>query len=123
MTQHLPRTVVVNVLTTRTLEIEEPAWCKGHAEDHAEFKTDLTHYGPEHVIEAGGIEVLRAMLAQSPYSEHSSPDLVLYVEESSLTGSYTPAEVEELAAALEASAGQLRALGRQLTEILAGGGQ
>ena len=122
MTQHLPRTVAVNILTTKAVEIPEPAWCAGHRDDRAEFKTDITHYGPEHVIEAAGIETLKAMLASSPFSEHA-PGPVLYIEEGSITGSYTPDEVEELADALVESAAQLRALCRELARIIAGGGQ
>lgn len=121
MTQHLPRTATVKILVTRPLEIEEPDWCAGHGEAVAQFKPDVTHYGPEHVIEAHGHEVLHAMLAQSPYSEMASPDLALFVETGDFTGAYSPAEVDELADALEASAVRLRALGRQLAEILAGG--
>jgi hypothetical protein len=115
-----PRTAIVKVFVTKPLEIDEPDWCAGHPDDHAQYKVDITHYGPEHTIEVNGIETLKAMVASSPFSEHS-PGPVLYVEEGNLTGSYTPAEVEELADALVETAEQLRALGRQLAEILAGG--
>ena len=118
---HDPRTVHVNLLVTKTLEVEEPDWCAGHGDATAQFKPDITHYGPEHLIEHGGFEMLRAMIAQSPYSEHASTEPALYVEDGSVTGSYTPAEVEQLATALEMAAVQLRALGHQLAEILDGG--
>lgn len=121
MTRHLPRTAAVNVLVTKALEIDEPDWCTGHRTDQAQFKPDLTHYGPEHAIEVNGFPILQAMLAQSPYSEHASSDTVLYVEEGQFTGSYTPAEINQLADALAQAAEQLRALGRALAEILAGG--
>ncbi|WP_330265306.1 DUF6907 domain-containing protein [Streptomyces griseorubiginosus] len=117
-----PRTAVVNVFVTRPLEIDEPDWCAGHPDDRAQYKVDITHFGPEHVLEANGIQTLRAIIASSPFSQHT-PGPVLYVENGELTGSYTPDEVEELADALVQSADQLRTLGRQLADILAGGGQ
>ncbi|MET8765838.1 hypothetical protein [Streptomyces sp. NPDC004658] len=118
-----PRTATVNLLVTKTLEIDEPDWCIGHRTDEAQFKPDVTHYGPEHTVEVNGFRVLQAVLSQSPYAEHSSPDPVLYVEEGDFTGSYTPDGVEQLADALTAAADRLRTLGRDLAEILDGGGQ
>ncbi|MCI3272131.1 DUF6907 domain-containing protein [Streptomyces cylindrosporus] len=115
------RTAQVKVLVTKSLKIDEPDWCVGHAGDRAEFKVDITHYGPEHSIEINGITTCRAMLAQSPYSETSSPAPVLYVEDGDITGSYTPDEVEQLADALTETATRLRTLGRNLAEILDGG--
>lgn len=121
MTEHLPRTATVNVLVTKALEIPEPEWCTGHRTDQAQFKADVTHYGPEHSIEVNGFPILQAMLAQSPYAEHASPDTALYVETGDFTGSYNPDDVEQLADALAQAAEQLRALGRDLGEILDGG--
>ncbi|MGW3024813.1 DUF6907 domain-containing protein [Streptomyces sp. NPDC001221] len=118
-----PLTAIVDVIVTTSLEIDEPGWCVGHRGDRAQYKADITHFGPEHVIAANGYAVLRAMLSQSPYGEHSPRNISLYVEESDLSGSYTPDEVEQLADALADSAEQLRALGRELAAILAGGGQ
>ncbi|MFC8433709.1 DUF6907 domain-containing protein [Streptomyces sp. NPDC057253] len=117
-----PRTATVNVFVTKPLTIDEPDWCAGHPDDRAQYKVDITHYGPEHVLEAHGFQTLRALISSSPFSEHQ-PGPVLYVEDGNFTGSYTPDEVEQLADALVESAEQLRALGRQLAEILAGGGQ
>ncbi|MFE7898035.1 DUF6907 domain-containing protein [Streptomyces sp. NPDC057424] len=120
MTQHLPRTVTVPVLVVKSLEIAEPDWCTGRHGDHAEYKVDLTHYGPEHTIGANGIDLLRAMLAQAPFSRKSCTAPVLYIETGNITGSYSPDQVEQLADALAESAVQLRALGRELAAILAG---
>jgi hypothetical protein len=41
-----PRTVNVNVIVTKTLEIDEPEWC---VDPHtgAQYKADITHNGPE----------------------------------------------------------------------------
>lgn len=117
-----PRTATVNVFVTKPLTIDEPDWCAGHPDDQAQYKVDITHNGPEHVIEANGFQTLRAIIASSPFSQHQ-PKPVLYVEDGDLTGSYTPDEVEQLADALVQTAEQLRALGRQLAEVLDGGGQ
>lgn len=123
MTQHLPRTVTVPVLVTKSLEIDEPDWCAGRHSGHAEFKVDLVHYGPEHTIGANGYDLLRAMLAQNPYAERATRTVQLYIEQQDVTGSYSPDQVEQLADALVESADQLRALGRELAELLTRGDQ
>ncbi|MGW1617750.1 DUF6907 domain-containing protein [Streptomyces sp. NPDC002172] len=124
-----PRTVQISILTVRTLEIDEPDWCAGHPAVHsdearAHFKPDVTHYGPEHVIEAPNGEALfKVMLAQSPYSELASTTVELYVEVGDFTGGCDQEDIEELADALVDGAARLRALGRQLAGILERGGQ
>ena len=121
MTQHLPHTVTVPVLVVKSLEIEEPDWCAGSHSGHPESKVDLVHYGPEHAIGAGDFDLFRAMLAQNPYADRGTTDVVLYVEQQDLSGSYTPDEVEELADTLVEAAARLRALARELAAILARG--
>ncbi|MDQ0992187.1 hypothetical protein [Streptomyces sp. V3I7] len=119
-----PRSATVHLLVTKSLEIDEPDWCVGHHDDLAQFKPDITHYGPEHTITGpDGVVLFRAMLGQSPFAEIASRDTDLYVEAGDFTGSYTPAEVDQLADALTESAVRLRALGRHLARILDGGGQ
>ncbi|MFE8944517.1 DUF6907 domain-containing protein [Streptomyces sp. NPDC007856] len=119
-----PRTATVNILVTKPLEIDEPDWCTGHRTDQAQFKPDITHYGPEHTIAANGIPVCRAMLSQSPFaSSEENREVCLYVEECDFTGSYAPDEVEQLADAFTQAADRLRALGHDLSAALAGGGQ
>lgn len=118
-----PRTATVNLLVTKPLEIDEPGWCAGRHGDRAQFKPDITHYGAEHVIGANGIGLFRAMLAQSPFAERATTAVELYVEQQDVTGSYGPDGVDELADALVQAAEQLRVLGRELSRILAGGGQ
>lgn len=115
------RTASVNVFVHKPLEIDEPEWCAGHPADApAQYKVDISHDGPEHVIAPGGREMFRASLTQAPFS-NVDRTLGLYVESLDMIGTYTPDEVEQLAADLEAAATELRALGRQLAEILAGG--
>jgi len=115
-----PRTATVNVFVTKPLEIPEPDWCAGHPDERAGYKADISHDGPEHVIAPDGREMFKAFLTQAPFSGVDRT-IGLYIEVQDITGTHTPDEVEQLAADLEAAAEQLRALGRQLAEILAGG--
>jgi len=115
-----PRTAVVNIYVHKPLEIDEPDWCAGHPDQRAGYKVDISHDGPEHVIAPDGREMFKAFLTQAPFSNVDRA-VGLYVEVADLTGTRTPEEVEQLAADLEAAAEQLRVLGRQLAEILAGG--
>jgi hypothetical protein len=117
-----PRTATVSVFVHKPLEIDEPDWCKGHPADAlAQYKVDISHDGPEHVIAPGGRELFRAFLTQAPFSSVDR-SIGLYVEAADLTGTCTPDEVEQFAADLEAAAIELRALGRELARILDGGG-
>jgi hypothetical protein len=67
-----PRTVHVNVLVTKSLEIDEPDWC-ADPHDGAQFKVDITHNGPEiaaRVDTRHGIATfLAAWISQAPYSQ------------------------------------------------------
>lgn len=115
-----PRTATVNIVVHKPLQIDEPSWCTGLHDDHPQYKVDVSHDGPEHVIASDGREMFRAFLTQSPFASIDRA-VGLYVEVSDLTGRLTPDEVEEFADGLTAAAEQLRALGRQLAVILAGG--
>jgi len=112
-----PRTAVVKVLVTKPLEIDEPDWCAGHPDDRAQYKVDISHDGPEHVIASGGREMFRAFLTQAPFSNVDQA-IGLYVEVGDLTGTHTPDEVEQLADDLTAAAEHLRGLGRDLAALL-----
>nr|WP_222109220.1 hypothetical protein [Streptomyces cupreus] len=111
---------MVNVFVTKPLEIDEPDWCTGTHDRHAQYKVDITHDGPEHDIAPSGQTLLRAFLTQAPFATKDR-SVGLYIESADFTGTHTPAEVEQLANDLVEAADQLRALGRQLAEILAGG--
>jgi hypothetical protein len=117
-----PRTAIVNVFVHKPLEIEEPAWCAGHADQRAEYKVDISHDGPEHSIATDGRQMFKAFLTQAPFS-NVDRSIGLYVEPTFKPHTCTPAEVEQLADDLEAAATQLRELGQQLAAILAGGDQ
>ena len=114
-----PRTAVVDVFVTKSVEIDEPSWCAGHQDDRAEYKVDITHDGPEHVIAPGGRELFRASLTQAPFASVDRT-IGLYVEVANLTRTYTPDEVAQLADDLEAAAVRLRELGRELAALLGG---
>ncbi|MFF3346095.1 DUF6907 domain-containing protein [Streptomyces sp. NPDC002779] len=116
-----PRTAVVTLLVTKSLEIDEPDWCTGRHNVRAQFKVDISHDGPEHVIAPSGEELFRAFLTQAPFATRDR-SVGLYIEASDFTGTHTPDEVEQFADDLTAAAEQLRALGRELARILAGGG-
>ena len=118
-----PRTATVNVFVTKPLEIDEPDWCTGHpAEALVQYKVDISHDGPEHVIAPRGREMFHASLTQAPFSSVDRR-IGLYVESIDTIGTYTPDEVDQLADDLEAAATELRALGRELARVLAGGDQ
>jgi hypothetical protein len=65
-----PRTVTVNVLVTKPLEIDEPDWCVD-PHDGAQFKQDLTHNGPKIAAsfetQHGTVEYLQAWISHAPY--------------------------------------------------------
>lgn len=114
------RTAVVKIFVHKSLEIDEPDWCAGHTSDLAQYKVDISHDGPEHVIAPSGREMFRAFLTQAPFAT-TDRAVGLYVEVADLTGTHTPAEVEQLADDLNNAAARLRELGRELSRILAGG--
>ena len=117
-----PRTATVDVFVTKPLEIDEPDWCKGHAEDLAQYKVDITHDGPVHTIAPGGREMLRAFLTQAPFSTLNQA-VALYIEPYLTPRTCTPDEVDQLAADLIEAAGQLRRLRSELAALLEGGDQ
>ncbi|MGC9538526.1 DUF6907 domain-containing protein [Streptomyces sp. UG1] len=117
-----PRTAVVNIFVHKPLEIDEPDWCTGTHDPRAQYKVDISHDGPEHVIAPGGQELFRAFLTQAPFSSVDRT-IGLYIEPSIEPHTCTPDEVEQLAADLEAAADRLRELGRELAAVLAGGGR
>ncbi|GHH11393.1 DUF6907 domain-containing protein [Streptomyces lanatus] len=116
-----PRKATLTVFVVKPLEIDEPDRCTGHSADGlTQYKVDISHDGPEHVIAPGGREMFRAFLTQAPFSS-ADRTVGLYIEGADITGTHTPHEVEQLADALAESADQLRALSRDLARILAQG--
>lgn len=116
-----PRTVTLPTEDHGNVTLPEPTWCAGHPNPQPQYRTDLTHYGPEHRLTFNGSELFRLMLAQSPLAEQTSRDVCAYVEQTGYTGSLDPAGLYDLAAALDSAADQLRVLADQLAAVLAGG--
>lgn len=73
-----PRTVHVNVLVTKSLEIDEPTWCVD-PHDTTQFRPDITHNGPEVSarinIRQRTVDFLTAWVAHSPYSDRAPQPL------------------------------------------------
>ncbi|MEU0069520.1 hypothetical protein ABZ027_08245 [Streptomyces sp. NPDC006332] len=115
-----PRTVTLHTSDHGDVTLPEPSWCVGHPDQRAEYKVDVSHDGPEHVIAPGGRETFTAFLTQAPFSDVDR-SIGLHVEVADLTGTCTPDEVEQLADDLVESVEQLRVLGRQLADLLDGG--
>lgn len=115
------RTVTLPTHDHGDVTLPEPSWCVGHPNPRAQYRTDLTHYGPEHRLTFNGHELFRLMLAQAPLSERASRDLAAFVEQSDFSADLDPAGLYDLAAALDHAADELRAFADQLVAILAGG--
>ncbi|MFD1659986.1 DUF6907 domain-containing protein [Streptomyces caeni] len=125
MTEHLPRTVNVNVLTTRSLEVDEPDWCVGHRADRAQFKPDIAHNGPE--VSAtfdgphGPIRYLHAWITQRPYAQQPEPLPLVAVEIGGEAASLTPGQVRAFAALTRAHLEVLERLADEADRIRGGG--
>ncbi|MGW3724163.1 DUF6907 domain-containing protein [Streptomyces sp. NPDC000851] len=122
-----PRTVNVNILVTRSLEIEEPEWC---ADPHqgAQFMPDVTHNGPE--ISAridtrhGTAAILTAWISHAPYGELApEPQPVLAVEVGGDILNLDPDDVPTFTALVRAHLGRIEQLAAECARIRNGGGQ
>ncbi|TQE40253.1 hypothetical protein Sipo8835_00130 [Streptomyces ipomoeae] len=117
-----PRTITLPTVDHCPVTLEEPSWCRGHADHHpGTYRTDLTHYGIEHRLTFNGTELFRLMLAQTPYAGPASRETCAYVEQSGYTGSLTPVGMYDLAAALDHAAENMREFADQLATLLDGG--
>lgn len=67
------RTVTVQTTSHGSVEVYEPAWCVGHAEDQPGHLVDLTHAGPISSLmvptASGDVPLLAFGLEQRPYTE------------------------------------------------------
>ncbi|MCX4699546.1 hypothetical protein [Streptomyces sp. NBC_01373] len=118
-----PRTVTLPTDDHGDVTLPEPAWCAGHPDPHPEYRTDLTHYGPEHRLTFNGQQLYTLMLSQSPLAERTSREVCAYVEQSGYAGSLDPVGLYDLAAALDGAADQMRAFADQLAAVLARGAE
>jgi hypothetical protein len=114
-----PRIVTVPTLDHGDITVPEPAWCVGHADQPRGFRVDLTHRGPEIPIGLANEPLFVALASQHPFSS-GSRQVGLYVEDIDIANTYTPAELDQLAAGLVEAAAQLRHQARWLA-VLRGG--
>ncbi|MCB5166031.1 hypothetical protein LG634_14445 [Streptomyces bambusae] len=115
-----PRTVTVHTIDHGPVTLPEPAWCTGHAEAPAEYRSDVHHAGPEIVRGYNGRAVLSAELVEFPFGQQPikpSVHVELYVPAATLD----PPELEALAAVLTEAAVELRQLALRLAVLRAGG--
>lgn len=117
-----PRTVHVNVLVTKSLSVDEPLWCAGHSDDHANFKSDITHYGPEHLLSFRDETLWTLQLVQSPFaSDEDARRVGVYVEQGGYARTLGPCGLDELADALVEQAAELRSHALHLASLRGGG--
>ncbi|MFE5189203.1 DUF6907 domain-containing protein [Streptomyces sp. NPDC056628] len=122
-----PRTATINLLTVQPLEVDEPAWCAGHPdpdsdEAGARFRVDITHDTQPIVFKLDGVPVGEALISQAPFADRGTREIqgflsLHYGEDRGRS----PAELYDLAAAIEGHADQLRELADRLARILDGG--
>ncbi|MEV4864256.1 DUF6907 domain-containing protein [Streptomyces ossamyceticus] len=117
-----PRTITLPTADHGPVTLDEPAWCRGHADHRPDtYRADLTHIGAEHRLTFNGAELFRLMLAQTPHAERTSRQVCAYVEETGYTGSLTPVGLYDLAAALDHAADHIREFADQMAVLLDGG--
>ncbi|WCD86369.1 hypothetical protein KPP03845_102715 [Streptomyces xanthophaeus] len=115
-----PRTVTVHTLDHGPVTVPEPAWCTGHPDLPAEYRDDVHHTGPEHVIDYDAQAVLTAELVEFPFGMHPIPPSVC-VDIVIPSATLDPAALEGLAVILTEQAAELRRLALRLAVLRAGG--
>ncbi|MGW2580645.1 DUF6907 domain-containing protein [Streptomyces virginiae] len=115
------RTVTVPTLDHGPVTVSEPEWCTGHPDDlPAEYRDDVHHTGPEHVVDYDAQAVLTAELVAFPFGLHPVPPSI-YVEIVIPAATLDPAALDGLAAILTEQAAELRRLALRLSALRAGG--
>jgi hypothetical protein len=118
------RTVTLPTSDHGDVTLPEPAWCVGHADHQPGYRADILHLGSKRWLGYNGQPIGSARIFQGPCAARASREV-----EVSVVLSYEPprgldpAELYDLAAALESAADQLRDIADELTAIRAGGGQ
>jgi hypothetical protein len=115
------RTVTVPTIDHGDVTIPCPAWCVGHGGQRPEYRSDISHTGPEQHLGPAGRPLLVALLTQHPFSS-GAQEIGLHVDPVDFTSTYSPAELDQLAAGLVEAAAQLRHQARWLA-VLRGGAQ
>lgn len=115
------RTITVHTLDYGPVTVPEPAWCIGHPDDRpAEYRDDVHHTGPAHVVDYDAQAVLSVELVAFPFGLHPVPPSV-YVEIVIPAATLDPAALEGLAVILAEQAAELRRLAVRLAVLRAGG--
>ncbi|MFI9063231.1 DUF6907 domain-containing protein [Streptomyces sp. NPDC053429] len=114
------RTVTVHTLDHGPVTVPEPAWCTGHPAELAEYRDDIHHTGPEHVVDYDAQALLTAQLVEFPFGLHPvAPSL--HVDVTIPGATLDPPALEDLAAILTEQAAELRRLALRLAVLRAGG--
>ncbi|MFD9519329.1 DUF6907 domain-containing protein [Streptomyces sp. NPDC059979] len=114
------RSVTVHTLDHGPVTIPEPVWCAGHPDLPAEYRDDVHHTGPAHVVDYDGQALLTAELVAFPFGRHPVPPS-LYVEITVPGVTLDPPGLEGLAAVLTEAAAELQRLALRLAVLRAGG--
>ncbi|MGW6785374.1 DUF6907 domain-containing protein [Streptomyces sp. NPDC054987] len=114
------RTVTVHTLDAGAITIPEPAWCLGHPDGPAEYRTDVHHTGPAHRVDYAGRATLAAEPVAFPYGAHPVPPSV-HVEILIPAATMDPPGLEALAVVLDEQAAEVRRLALRLAVLRAGG--
>ena len=115
------RTVHVNLLITKSAEIDEPAWCVDPHQG-AHYRQDVTHNGPEIAAEFDGIQYMRAWISQAPYGDLAPEPLPLVaVEINGDAVSLDPAQLRAYTATTRAHLDVLDRLADKAERIRDGG--
>ncbi|MEV8552581.1 hypothetical protein AB0L04_22530 [Streptomyces glaucescens] len=120
-----PRTAHVNVLVTKSLEIDEPAWCVD-PHDSAQFLPDITHNGPETTARVatqhGTATFLAAWITQAPHAQLAPEPLpVVAIEVDGDTLSLDPDDVPAFTGLIRAHLDVIEQLAAECARIRGGG--
>ncbi|MFD6998819.1 DUF6907 domain-containing protein [Streptomyces mirabilis] len=122
-----PRTITLPTSDFGDVTVDEPAWCDGHPDHRPDYmREDIHHSGPDVSLTWRGHHITDACLVQSPFTKTDVPELSSRtpgVSVAIIARTLNPAQLYDLAAALDTYADQLRDLADKLDTLLAGGDQ
>lgn len=117
-----PRSVTLPTLDHGDVTLDEPAWCRGHADHRPDtYRVDIDHKGVAHQLRHNGETLWTAFLGQAPFAtdpEHRG--VGVFVEQGDYARTLNPAGMYDLAATFETHADRIRELADQATDILGG---
>ncbi|MFD5572248.1 DUF6907 domain-containing protein [Streptomyces cadmiisoli] len=122
-----PRKVTVNVLVTKSQEIDEPGWCvDAHA--GAQFMPDVAHNGPEVSARMdtpnGTVNILTAWITHAPYAERApEPAPLVAIDLGGDILNLAPDAVPGFTALARAQLDRIEQLAAECNRICNGGGQ